>query len=157
MGKNDFQKTDKKFIIVGVEKRQAKFYVINQGAIETVNSTNNADITNPTKGSYPGGIAYPRVDKVARHTDVHLSKFLKEVVKTLEKLSREYPEYFIVFAGRNEIFPKLKKLLPDYLNKKIKAKVKMDLDMQDNEIFLKIRNIIEKTQNSKSFALQSNS
>jgi len=156
MAKNDFQKTDKKFIILGVEKRQAKFYVIDSGSIKETNIQKSSDKTNPTRGSYPSGITYPRVDKVARHADQHLNRFLKEVVDSLQKISKKYPDYFIVLAGRSEAFPKLKYLLPDNLNKKVKAKVKADLDMNDNEIFLKVRNLLEKPENTRGFTLQSN-
>jgi geranylgeranyl pyrophosphate synthase len=143
MSKNDFQKTDKNYIILGVEKKKAKFFVIKQGAVMDVIEMIEKKMPNVTHGSYPTGIAHPRVDKVERHVEKHIEGFMKKVAKKTGSLSKKYPRYFFILAGRKEVFPKLQKELSNVVNNKIKAEFKVDLDMPDNKILLKARNKFE--------------
>lgn len=140
MGKNDFQKTDQKFIIIGVERKKAKFFVVDKGSIQKVVEFEKSNMPKAAKGSYPSGLAYPRVDKIARHVDVHVDRFLKKVANSTISLSRSFPQTFIILTGRKELFSKLKKFLPAHILAKIKTEFKADLDMPNNEILLKGKN-----------------
>jgi hypothetical protein len=140
MGKNDFQKTDYRYIVLGIERKKAKFFVVDKGAVQEIWQFEQSNMPKEAKGSYPSGIAYPRVDKIARHVDVHVDRFLKKIAKSAILLSKNFPENIIVLTGRKELFSKIKKFLPERVLAKIKAEIKADLDMSNNEILLKSKN-----------------
>lgn len=127
-----------KYLVLLVDREKARLFTVHLGKIEEHQEVFDKSVPQNVKAKK---IDYGRDDKIFRHIEGHLNRYLQKIAKEALEFARNKKIQFIILGGHAEMIPKIKNHLPYPLNKKVLGEFVTELNIPLNEVFLHSKQI----------------
>lgn len=122
----------KTYMILLADRKHAKFFLLKDGVvIGEQNEKHNEYVPQKVKH---GDDTWDAQDKIFRHIQVHLHRYLQEVAKEASKFARHDHIAGVLIGGHKQLFPEIKKHLLYPLQDKVKGYFVTELKVPFNQI-----------------------
>lgn len=140
------------YMILLVDRKHAKFFLLQDGVvISTKTELHNEYVPQKVKH---GDDTWDAQDKIFRHIQNHLHRYLQEVAKEASDFARQDHIVGIVIGGHKQLFQAIKKHLPYPWKDKVKGYFVTELKVPFNEILKRAKkeiDLLEGKQPTKAF------
>jgi len=109
-------KNYQKYLVLLVDRKRARLFTVYLGEIAEEKEVFNGEVPQRVKAKT---INWGRYDKIPRHIEDHLDRYLKTISQTVFDFALNKNIRFIILGGHGEIIPKMKKHLSYPLNKMV--------------------------------------
>lgn len=137
-------KEHEKYLVLLVDRKKARLFTVHLGIVEEHKDVFGEYVPQKVKQIHE---AFKRENKILRHIGDHLHRHLKLIIgKTKEFAHNNKNIHFLIIGGHEELLPKIKKLLPYPLSRKLRGSFITQLNIPLNDVYLKSKKIAEKIE-----------
>jgi len=131
---------DKKYAVMLVDRKKAKFFILNNGKATATEEFVNGLVPQRVKH---GDNAWDAQDKINRHIEEHLHRHLQGVNLAFASFIQKNPSNLILIGSHRTLFSKIKKHLSYPYSKKVKGYFVTELKMPFGDILKRVNRTVE--------------
>lgn len=130
----------KTYLLLLVDRKHARIFTLFKGIVESKGEYIEGNVPQKVKH---GDDTWDSPDKIFRHTEDHLHRYLIKVRDEVEDFVKNNRIDGIIIGSHRPLFPKIKKLFNPKVRQKIKGTFVTELKAPFNEILRRAKNVIE--------------
>ena len=133
----------KTYLLLLADRKHAKLFTLFKGSVESKGEYIEGDVPQKVKH---GDDTWDAPDKIFRHTEDHLHRYLVKVSDEVEDLLKNNRIDGIIIGSHKPLIPKIKKLFSPKTHYKIKGTFVTELKVPFNKILKKARDVISQIE-----------
>jgi peptide subunit release factor 1 (eRF1) len=138
-----------KYAVILVDRKKARFFSVQLGEMVEHGDLVVDMVPQDVKANEEH--YYGRSDKISRHIEDHLARYLNIVAERVSEFVELQRPGFILLGGHEELFERVKKHLPKYIRDKITGEFLSELNVPLNDIFLASKKAAEHLGKEKEY------
>ena len=131
------------YLLLVVDRKHAKLFTLFNGIVESKGVYIEGNVPQKVKH---GDDTWDSPDKIFRHTEDHLHRYLVKVRDAVDDLVKKNHIDGIIIGSHKPLFPKIKKLFNPPVEKKIKGTFVTEVKVPFNEILKRARAVISQIE-----------